>query len=194
MKKGVLLFLVLLFGVLIFSLESVSAACTTDASCSFGEACIQKDSYGNGRVGECAACVDSDPTVDPGVAGTVSGVWLTTLSYNANMVDTCKGTSQVTEFYCRELSGGVADRLYAYSAVKNCPPGYSCLSGVCAQPKKEDSISKLSSKSNVKISQAPTFDSGSSLPWALGIVGVLLIGGAAYWFFAKKGSRTKKRK
>lgn len=33
---------------------------------------------------------------------------------------------------------------------------------------------------------AAEYDVGSSLPWILGVVGVLLIGGAIYWFYGRK--------
>ncbi|MBI5797484.1 hypothetical protein HZA98_01110 [Candidatus Woesearchaeota archaeon] len=197
MKKS-LLFLVLLSGVLIFSLGWVSAACTTDAECGTVGACVQKDSYGQGKVGECVACTDSDNSgradadggVDPETAGTATGVFLTTLSYKGDMVDTCKGTTQVTEFYCREMPGGLAGHLYAYSAVKNCPSGEACSGGKCVK----STVANSAAKSTAKISRAPAFDSGSFLPWVLGIAGILLIAGLAYWFSRKKGSRTKKKK
>lgn len=163
-------------------------SCTSDEQCSADAACVINDE-GSGLVGECMVCEDSDGGIDTSLQGEVTGVFLTNSALQEDLVDTCQG-KKVKEYFCEDTSGdneeeyGTPGHLYAYLNVVSCDSGYSCKNGACA-------------KSTTSLTKTTKFKAGeysSSSPWLLGTLGILLIGGAAYWFFAGRKSEKKAKK
>jgi len=172
--------------------ECASVCCTSDSDCASDAACLITDldpsATGEDIVGNCITCVDSDDGIHTKVKGEIKeAVWLDRGDYSTDMVDTCVG-GKIREYVCQDISGHLYATYKEYSCA-DFDAGYGCKGGVCVK----GSSALLKSTTSTKL-KSPEYEEGSSLPWILGGVGVLLIGGAAYWFFTKKngGKKTKK--
>ncbi len=89
-----------------------------EVSCASGEVC-----YAGACITE-GTCTDSESTFNLYAAGRVVGVWSTT-GVSGEWTDSCKSAAQVNEYYCTDTG-------YAYYYLKDCPSGYTCTEGLCA--------------------------------------------------------------
>ena len=178
MKKSVLI----LMGLFLFSFGVVSAdSCTSDADCTGGAACSDD--------GECVLCEDSDGGRYVSVYGTAIGVDIYdedsdgSTSDVLEVSDSCYDSQTVIESLCIPIEGSS----YLDLSTNACASGYACKDGVCVKSGKAST--SLSKKTKLG---AAELDSGSALPWILGGLGVLLIGGVAYWYL-RPGKKSKKK-
>src|SRR3989344_3297334 len=96
------------------------ATCTEDCGAYSSAACVLSDNAGNGRVGECITCEDSDGD-NYLELGSTTGVWYNTKHY-VQRVDLCGSSDTVIEYVCKEVNG------YTYVRYKDDGVGISCSS------------------------------------------------------------------
>ena len=121
-----------------------------------------------------AVCTDSDGS---NTAYTVKGT--ASLSNGSMLTDSCQSSTNLLEYGCRSTGSGINNDLITINvACSTLGSNYICASGVC--------------KPGVKRPASEYFSEGSTLPWILAGVGVLLLVGVAYWHF--KGTKPSKRR
>src|SRR3989344_4963395 len=78
-------------------------SCDSNGACDSSAACVLSDNEGNGRVGECITCEDSDGD-NYLELGSITGVWYNTKHY-VQRVDLCGSSDTVIEYVCKEVNG-----------------------------------------------------------------------------------------
>src|SRR3989344_8349592 len=108
-------------------------SCDSNGACDSSAACVLSDNAGNGRVGECITCEDSDGD-NYLELGSTTGVWYNTKHY-VPRVDLCGSSDTVIEYVCKEVGGYTYVRYKDDGVGISCSStygsGYSCEDGIC---------------------------------------------------------------
>jgi len=108
-------------------------SCDSNGACDSSAACVLSDNAGNGRVGECITCEDSDGD-NYLELGSTTGVWYNTKHY-VQRVDLCGSSDTVIEYVCKEVNGYTYVRYKDDGVGISCSStygsGYSCEDGAC---------------------------------------------------------------